>query len=424
MKIGHLGGDSALHQNLSSPMALRYPGYFYHTPERHMAVSPHQEAQNLLKQRHIPSAARRDSSRPTEKSESSSMLDVWDDVLSSSESIDAPLGCHSIVKPKTLEPETAPIPSATSKFATAESVESVRGATAPTEEEQVISEEEQVISEEVWQATGTEPYTAPSEIADEFVQSKGFCVRSCTCWPVWSGSILVFILYGCATLSAILLTASLFSKGVTSSSFRKGGGCWLLSAAATGVVLGSLVGGIVSGCVAGGLGLGAGMMALFSSLLLVGRRGAWLGAMGGLLTGAVIGILTNQGALAIGLGAAIGVLLGLVVGFAPIARHLKMNERYIRRGIAGPQGIRSMDGVSKNYSTRSQQIGGDMQPFLDSTTSMGSPDRGSPPPDFVLSPSQPQRADSQASVDERETGSAHATSPAPAARQKMVGVDP
>lgn len=108
------------------------------------------------------------------------------------------------------------------------------------------------------------------------LQNEGFCLTSCTCWPVLGGSILLLVIYLCATIVAIALTASLFSRGITSSSFLKGGGYWLLSAATVGFGSGALIGGLVSGCVAGALTLGSGFMLVFSSLLLVGKRCVYL----------------------------------------------------------------------------------------------------------------------------------------------------
>ncbi|PFH36159.1 hypothetical protein BESB_043510 [Besnoitia besnoiti] len=172
-----------------------------------------------------------------------------------------------------------------------------------------------------------------AQASDDHENTHGLCTSSCACWPIWASSIVVFVVYSTATFAAILMMAGLFSRGLWSSTFYKGGGYWLIGSALLGGLTGGLVGGLVSECVAGGLGLAAGLMALFCSFLLVGRRGAWLGAMGGVLTGAVIGALARSGGFAIGLGAGIGLLVGVIGGFAPVARQLKVNERYIRQGM-------------------------------------------------------------------------------------------
>ena len=89
---------------------------------------------------------------------------------------------------------------------------------------------------------------------------------------MWGGAVFLLVVYLCATLAAVILSASLFSRGLTSSSFLKGGGYWLIGAASGGLLAGALIGGLVSACVAGGLALGGGFMALFPSLLLLGKR--------------------------------------------------------------------------------------------------------------------------------------------------------
>ncbi|KEP61406.1 UNVERIFIED_CONTAM: hypothetical protein HHA_320260 [Hammondia hammondi] len=167
----------------------------------------------------------------------------------------------------------------------------------------------------------------------EIIPANGFCVNNCECWPIWASAIVVFVIYLAATFTAIAMTASLFSRGLWSSTFYRGGGNWLVVASVTGALTGGLVGGLVTYCVAGGLGLAAGLMTLCCSILLVGRRGAWLGAMGGVLTGGVVGGMINTGGLAVALGAGVGLLLGIICGFAPVARQLKVNERYIRQGM-------------------------------------------------------------------------------------------
>ncbi|CDJ36635.1 transmembrane domain-containing protein, putative [Eimeria mitis] len=76
-------------------------------------------------------------------------------------------------------------------------------------------------------------------------------------------------------------------------------------------------------------------MSLLVATVLVGRRGAWLGALGGLGSGAVIGVFTfpSLGVAGIVASTVVGLLLGIVLGFAPIFRGLKINERYICAGL-------------------------------------------------------------------------------------------
>ncbi|EEA07014.1 uncharacterized protein CMU_033990 [Cryptosporidium muris RN66] len=161
----------------------------------------------------------------------------------------------------------------------------------------------------------------------------GFCFSRCCCWPVWSGSIIAFIGYILIAFLAIYWQSGLFSQGLKSSHFWKGGGYWLAGSGSLGIIVGMLVGGLVSSCIAGALTLGGSLCNLFMSILLVGRLGAVLGALGGLGTGAVIGIMAHSGTVSWAIGLSLGFLLGLVVGFSPIARSLRMNDRFIRRGI-------------------------------------------------------------------------------------------
>ncbi|OII74070.1 uncharacterized protein cubi_02872 [Cryptosporidium ubiquitum] len=161
----------------------------------------------------------------------------------------------------------------------------------------------------------------------------GFCFTRCCCWPVWSGSIISFVAYLVMAFLAIYWQSALFSLGLKSNHFWKGGGYWLVGSGGLGVFVGMIVGGLVSSCFAGALSLGGSLSNLFMSVLLVGRLGAALGGIGGLGTGASIGLMAHSGTISWVIGLILGLLLGLVVGFSPIARSIKMNDRYIRRGI-------------------------------------------------------------------------------------------
>ncbi|CUV07179.1 unnamed protein product [Cryptosporidium hominis] len=169
-------------------------------------------------------------------------------------------------------------------------------------------------------------------LTDEEIKC-GFCFSKCCCWPVWSGSIISFAAYMVMAFLAIYWQSALFSLGLKSSHFWKGGGYWLAGSGGLGIFVGMLVGGLVSSCFAGALSLGGSLTNLFMSVLLVGRLGAALGGIGGLGTGASIGLMAHSGTISWVIGLILGLLLGLVVGFSPIARSLKMNDRYIRRGI-------------------------------------------------------------------------------------------
>lgn len=68
------------------------------------------------------------------------------------------------------------------------------------------------------------------------------------------------------------MMASLFSKGLWSSTFYRGGGYWLIGSAVTGAATGALIGGLVTKCAATALYLASGLMALCCSFVLVGRR--------------------------------------------------------------------------------------------------------------------------------------------------------
>lgn len=175
-------------------------------------------------------------------------------------------------------------------------------------------------------ATGNAPLT------EEEIKC-GFCFSKCCCWPVWSGSIISFAAYLVMAFLAVYWQSALFSLGLKSTHFWKGGGYWLAGSGGLGVLVGMLVGGLVSSCFAGALSLGGSLTNLFMSVLLVGRLGAALGGIGGLGTGASIGLMAHSGTISWVVGLILGLLLGLVVGFSPIARSLKMNDRYIRRGI-------------------------------------------------------------------------------------------
>lgn len=101
-----------------------------------------------------------------------------------------------------------------------------------------------------------------------------------------------------------------------------------------GLATGGLIGGFVPpSCWAGALYLGGSMMSACVAIVLIGRRGAWLGAIGGVGCGGVIGYFTRTGISGIIVGMFVGLLFGIVVGFAPFCRALKINERYIRAGI-------------------------------------------------------------------------------------------
>ena len=135
----------------------------------------------------------------------------------------------------------------------------------------------------------------------------------------------------------------MYVQGLVASNFYRGGGNWLLVAGGIGLVVVGLVGGLVPpSCWAGALYLGGALMSLLVATVLVGRRGAWLGALGGLGSGAVIGVFTypSLGVAGIVASTIVGLLLGIVLGFAPIFRGLKINERYICAGLRSRGGSR------------------------------------------------------------------------------------
>ncbi|KEP63461.1 UNVERIFIED_CONTAM: hypothetical protein HHA_205680 [Hammondia hammondi] len=192
------------------------------------------------------------------------------------------------------------------------------------------------------------------------------CFDACSCWPVWSISIVVLVVNLVASFVAFHLTASLYSKGLFSSHFYKGGGYWMIGAAIGGLVTGGLIGGFVPpACWAGALYLGGSMMSQSIAIILLGRRGAWLGALGGVGCGGVIGFFTGTGGVGIMVGVFVGLLLGIVVGFAPVCRSLKLNERYIRAG------MRVSSGLSSRFSDdgrESKHHSGTMTPLSPRTT--------------------------------------------------------
>ncbi|OEH80643.1 transmembrane domain-containing protein [Cyclospora cayetanensis] len=202
------------------------------------------------------------------------------------------------------------------------------------------------------------------------------CLDSCSCWPVWTLSILVFCFYTIITFIAFYMTAALYSqarsslhcgpgreerKGLVASNFYRGGGNWLFVAGGTGLAVGGLVGGLVPpSCWAGALYLGGSLMSLLVATVLVGRRGAWLGALGGLGCGGVIGafIYPSMGIAGIVASTVVGLLLGIVLGFAPIFRGLKINERYICSGLRSrTPSSHTHDDATRNYDVASVTSG-------------------------------------------------------------------
>ncbi|PFH33867.1 hypothetical protein BESB_080830 [Besnoitia besnoiti] len=190
------------------------------------------------------------------------------------------------------------------------------------------------------------------------LESEETCFNRCSCVPVVVGCFLAFFTCGICVLVAAVFMSRVFSKGFFSAMFFRGGGFAILLAAVLGAVVGGLVGGLVRGCWPGGLYFGGGLMAFSVSIVLLGKRGAGVGAIGGLCTGGSIGGLISPGALPISLGCLVGVLMGIVIGFAPIFRELKMNSRYIRYGLesrqqsaafgAGPNASRSESFATRN----------------------------------------------------------------------------
>lgn len=67
----------------------------------------------------------------------------------------------------------------------------------------------------------------------------------------------------------------------------------------SGLVVGSATGGIVSRCWPAALSLGGGCCCFCCSFVLLGRRGAWLGAVGGVATGGAIAGMVDPTAFAI-----------------------------------------------------------------------------------------------------------------------------
>ncbi|KAL8426666.1 hypothetical protein Efla_005923 [Eimeria flavescens] len=164
---------------------------------------------------------------------------------------------------------------------------------------------------------------------------KNACFNHCSCTPVVVISSIIFAACFFSVLVTSIMMGTLFSRGFVSSSFFFGGGYAILAAAFFGLATGMICGGVIAGCWPAALSFGGGTLAFACSIVLLGRRGAWLGAVGGAATGGSIAGLVEPGAFPISLGCVMGLLLGIVVGFAPIFRDLKMNSRYIRHGLHG-----------------------------------------------------------------------------------------
>ncbi|PHJ25639.1 transmembrane domain protein [Cystoisospora suis] len=163
------------------------------------------------------------------------------------------------------------------------------------------------------------------------------CFDRCDCVPVIAGGVAAFLVCFAMVSLAALLMSTVFSKGFFSPVFFRGGGYAILLASALGLTAGGLLGGLVRPCWPRILYCGGGLMAFAAAFVFLGKRGAAVGAVGGLVTGGSIGALIVPAPLSVALGCVVGFLLGLVFGFAPIFRELKMNSRYIRYGLENSQ---------------------------------------------------------------------------------------
>ncbi|OEH76480.1 transmembrane domain [Cyclospora cayetanensis] len=190
-----------------------------------------------------------------------------------------------------------------------------------------------------------------SECCLKGVMDTRSCFNHCSCTPVIVVSSLLFAVCCFSVVVTAILMGNLFSKGFVSSAFFYGGGYALLAASLFGLAVGSTCGGAVARCWPAALSFGGGTLAFACGIVLLGRRGAWLGAIGGVTTGGSIAGLVNPSAFPISceslskisvsllcavfaaVGCVMGLLLGIVIGFAPIFRDLKMNSRYIRHGL-------------------------------------------------------------------------------------------
>ncbi|EPT31953.1 hypothetical protein TGME49_221180 [Toxoplasma gondii ME49] len=184
------------------------------------------------------------------------------------------------------------------------------------------------------------------------------CIDRCDCVPIVLGGVASLVTCIIVVVLAAVLMSQVFSKGFFSSMFFRGGGFAILLSASVGLLGGGLTGGLVRGCWPGALYLGGGLMAFSVSVVLLGKRGAGVGAVGGLLAGASTAALIHPGALSVSLGCLVGFLLGIVVGFAPIFRELKMNSRYIRYGFESRQQSLNAQTAGAPESVRSDSFPG------------------------------------------------------------------
>ncbi|PFH38797.1 hypothetical protein BESB_011390 [Besnoitia besnoiti] len=199
-----------------------------------------------------------------------------------------------------------------------------QGETAVVEAKPNISEpleERETMEDTILNRRGAEqPPPSPSNV----------CFDQCDCLPIVLGSVTVLLTSAVSVLAEAILMSQLFSKGFFSKNFFRGGGWVILLSASLGLGGGGLLGGLVRSCWTSALFAGGGFMAFGVSVVLLGTRGAWIGAFGGAIAGGTVAGLANPTPVSVTLGLILGLLTGIVTGFAPILTGVEMNFRYIR----------------------------------------------------------------------------------------------
>ncbi|EDO06603.1 putative integral membrane protein [Babesia bovis T2Bo] len=144
-------------------------------------------------------------------------------------------------------------------------------------------------------------------------------------------SILCIIGSLCLLFLSMQQAGRLFSQGMWSRKFLRGGGYWVLGGAGCGIVLGVSLGFTLNSYYIPYFF--SGFMLLGASIIYIGRRGAILGTVGGLMVGLTLGVIHSGSASAIIVEGILCMLAGVTIGFIPIFPNLKMNSRYIDQGL-------------------------------------------------------------------------------------------
>lgn len=183
---------------------------------------------------------------------------------------------------------------------------------------------------------------------------KGFCMDGMHCWPIQVFAMTVFGLHIICFVVTLYISGSLYSSGLQSTKFYQGGGFILIGMALLGLAFGFAFAFFLEFNWLKACSLAGPMMTVFMSIVLIGRRGLFIGGMGGVCAGLPIGSLIGSHEIGISLGGVIGLLLGGILGVCPFFSNLDINQRYLNKqnmfGSFSEPGSFSSDGFS-GYQT-------------------------------------------------------------------------